>query len=385
MCDSELDNKEFMTKKDGQEIIDTSKNIGLFGLYESFTDEEYNNTKCMHYSVIKDIHDNPEILTKEKTFEQKEWHTFGTLVDIMLTHPFEDLERLVVVNDKVPSEQYIKITNYLINNNLLPNKLVSDVVNLSNQQIDEIFVNSGSQVNWKTDTKREKIINECGDYLELLLQQKDKIIVSTDVYNEATALAEVFRNHRWTKELFYDKETQKKKNIEIFYQYKIKYIYSGIQCKSKIDLIVIDHDLQSIKPYDIKTGSDLPKDFLKNIIYKYKGCYQGVLYREGLDKFVESLPAFKDYEVDNFRFVYVSRLKPTYPIILQLDDACHQEVKEFGIETELYSLPALDDLFEEAEYYIDKINSGETNIEPYELQAVWGEKIVTSTKRMLPY
>jgi hypothetical protein len=356
---------------------------GLLGTYESFkTDEEYEESNCMSYSKIKDIHDNPEIITRERTPSKKEWMIFGTLVD-MLVNPNIVIGEKVIINDSLPSEQFLKISSYIFDNDLLPNGLVSDVAKFSDDQINQIYSESGSQVNWKPDTKREKVINECGDYLDLLCESRkdNKLVVSSNTYNEATLIAQTLTTHPWTKELFYTKEQQKEKHVELYYQYKIKYIYNNVMCQSKIDILQVDYDLKLISLYDIKTGSDLPREFVKSALLRYKYGYQAVLYNEGFDAFIAKYPAFKEYDLDQFRFVYVSRLRPTYPIIIRLDDACHNEFKEIGVETELYSLPALDELFEEADYYIQKINNGEIVTEPYELQSTWGEVVVTSKRK----
>jgi hypothetical protein len=366
MCENEID----ISQKDDLDV-----NRGVLGLFESFTEEEYKESKCMHYSLAKDILYNPQLLTEERKEQKKEWFVFGTLVDIILTDSDNITDR-VVINDKVPTEQFERMANYLLENDLLPNKLVSDVVGLSEKQINDIYTNSGSKVNYKIDTKREKIINECGDYLELLLTSEDKLIVTTNMFNEASKVAEVFSSHRWSEDLFMSKADQVRNHMEIYYQFKIRYVFEDVRCKSKIDIVVIDHDLKTISPYDIKTGSDLPVTFIKEALYKYKYGYQGVMYRDGLKNFIKGIPALKDYSVDNFRFVYVSRLRPTYPIILKMGDACHQEFRDFGIESPLYDIPALMDVFEAITFYMKQLDEGKPINNPYPLIASLGEVII---------
>jgi len=353
---------------------------GFLRLYESFTNEEYDESNCMSYSKIKNVHDNPEILTKERTKSNKEWLIFGTIVDILLTEPEGTFNNKVIINDKVPSEQYINIVNYILENNL-----PLDISTLTDEQIEEVYTKSGSESNWKVDTKRKKLIENASDYLTMLSTSKDKFIISTNTYNEALTIVNTFRTHPWTKRWFLSPEEQKKRNIELYYQFKIKYLFEGIKCQSKIDIIEIDHNIMTISLLDIKTGSDLPREFIKNSLFKYGYGYQGVLYNEGFDEFITKIPAIQNYILGNFKFLYVSRLRPTYPVILSMDSKLHREILDMGIESGPYELLSLRELFEEASFYIDQINAGKTNIEPYELQQNKGVVIARSTVSIIPY
>jgi len=346
----------------------------ILNLYESFNDEEYFHSKCFSYSKIKDLHSNPEILLKEEKKDTKSWFTFGTIVDMLLTEKEEIVKDKIVINNKIPSAQFVKIANYIIEN--YSESQYSDIKSFTDEEVKNIYSNSGSNVIWKIDTMREKMINNLDSYLSFLVENKNKIIVEQDFYNEAVKIADVFRNHKWSSFLFMDDKDQEANHIELIYQYKIKYtINDSLKFKSKIDVIRIDHDLQTISPFDIKTGTDKPEWFLNFALYEYKYGYQGALYREGLEKFIDKIPELKGYTIDNFRFVYVSRLKPYYPVILQMDDLCHNEFLDFGISDRYYNITSLRDLFDELDYYIKEIDLGKTIIEPYELIGTFGEKV----------
>jgi hypothetical protein len=361
-------------------VINTlDENRGIFKIHESFTsDEEYNLSNCLSYSKLKDLHDNPEVLTKEREDGDKEWLTFGTMVDLMLTTP-KEVDNRIFVNDKVPSEQFKNIAEYMVGNNLI------DPILLTDEQVEEVYTASGSAVKWLPDTKRKKIIEECTSYLNLLTTHKGKIIVTTEQFLEAQKIAEVFKTHPWTKQLFMSEEEQLANHIEIFYQYRIKYIFEGLQCKSKFDIIVVDHDQMLISPFDIKTGSDTPRNFMRYALYKYKYCYQGVLYKEGLKKFIEKIDELKDYEIDEFRFVYVSRLKPTFPLTLEMSERCHIEIRDIGIDNLSYHLPSLVNIMEEAEDYINQINEGKIPTVPYDIALANGVIILNEVDNKFHY
>lgn len=350
---------------------------GVIDLYESFSEEEYKSSGCLSYSIIKDVYDNPDILITGPKEKEGEWLTFGTLVDMILTLSQEDLDKSVVVNNSVPSEQFKNISDYIVSNNL-------DINSLTDSQVEEVYVQSGSLVNWLPDTKRKKMIENCGTYIKLLTENKDKLIVTTDMLQEAIRVADVFSTHRWTKHLFADKTEQEKLGVEILYQLKIKYIYDDLLFKSKIDIVYVDHKKKTITPYDIKTGSDLPRSFASYSIYKYKYCYQAVLYREGLEAFIEEIEPFKGYKVENFKFVYVSRLKPTYPVIVEVPDRIHHHIRDVGMTNGTYEILALADILEAVHSYMEDITNGKTDIEPYDIATNEGQLMLGTFFTMPP-
>jgi hypothetical protein len=350
---------------------------GLLATWESIPEEEYDNLNCFSYSKLKEVHDNPRILYEKRVDKKGEWLVFGTVVDLLLTGSKEEFDKKIFVNDKKPSEQYLNICNYLIDNGLQD---IEDIKNFTNDQISEVFTQSGSAVNWKPDTKRDKILSECGDYLDVLLNHKDQLIISTNTHKEAEKVAQLLRTHKWTKELFMSKREQEKQNIEIYYQYKIKYIYKGIVCKSKIDIVLVDHEHKLIYLYDLKTGSDHWRTFYRKSIYKYGYVYQAALYREGFTMFLNKHEEFKDYKILEFCFVYVNRLDPTFPVKVVIDESTELETIVYGKCDDFY-LPPMNDLFVEAKSYMDDLDMGLQPTEPYELSLVEGELTLKSTNR----
>ena len=364
---------------------DLTKNRGLLKLHESFiSDEEYDSSKYLSYSKVKDVYDNPESLFEERKESKAEWLTFGTVVDIMLTDE-EHLWDRIMINDTVPSDQMKNITEYIVNNNLIPdnidNNLSTDIGILSDTQIEECYTNTGSSVRWTIDTKRKKIAEECSEYYKLLKVGVDKMIISTELYDEADNLATLLRTEENTKHLFMSESDQLKENIEILYQFKIKYVFEEMMCKSKIDIVVIDHDLEIVSLYDIKTGSDHPRKFLKQAIYKYKYGYQAVLYQKGFEEFIKSIPQLTHYKIEDFRFVYVSRIKPNYAVVARISSDCLKEFYVCGINDYNYTIPSVSETFEAIRYYTGILDSGEKPYMPYDIALKKGEYVIPMTKK----
>lgn len=336
--------------------------IGILSKYESFTEEEYKNTNCMSYSLFKDVYDHPELLLAPKEDRKEEWLLFGTLVDLILTGDTTDIR----VNKFVPTELYKKICDYIIVNNL-------DINDLTDEQVKNCFEAAESNVNWGIPVKKQKILDNCLNYIYFVIDNKDKIIVSQSLFDEASKLANILLTHEWTKHLFMSKSEQKANNIEIYYQYKIKYLHSGIVFKSKVDIVYIDHTNKLISLYDIKTGSDYPRQFLTNAVYKYKYLYQAALYKIGFEEFIKPIKALEGYSIDDFRFVYISRVDPRFPVILHIPEDMHFSFTNIGIDSDRYYVPSVNEVIHAVKFYLNKIESGSPVVEPYDLLISKGE------------
>jgi len=339
---------------------------GILSKYESFTEEEYKESNCMSYSLFKDIYNNPELLTTPKEEKKEEWLVFGTLVDLLLTSPSSDINDKIAIFDNVPSPQFKKMADYIYDNNI-------DITNITDEQIIYLYDYAESKLNWGIGAKKKNLLDNCELYLSFLKENKDKIIVDSALFNEATMISNLLLTHPWTKFLFLSKAEQKANNIEIFYQYKIRYSYRQIVFKSKIDILIVNHDTKTIYIYDLKTGSDYPRQFAKSSIYKFKYTYQAYLYHTGLTNFIKDIPEYKDYTVDDFRFVYISRVDPRFPIILKISDQMQYSFQNFGLITDKYELQPIDEIIDALKFYLSEIEVGNSIISPYDLLSSNGE------------
>jgi len=351
---------------------------GLLKVHESFSsDEEYDASNCLSYSKVKDVYDNPEVLFEERKKDDSEWLIFGTLEDMMLTDE-EHLWDRIVINDAVPTDQMKKIAEYIV-----ATYPTLEVVDLTDAQIEDCFTSTGSASRWTAETKRKKTFEECAAYIRFLKTSVGRMVIPIDMYDEAESMADVFRKNPYTKHLFMSEGEQLLEHVEILYQFKIKYILEGLICKSKIDIVYIDHDTKIISLYDIKTGSDHPRNFIRHALYKYKYGYQSTMYQAGFSEFIKKIPELSDYKVDSFRFVYVSRIRPNYPVILNVSNQAAREFMSFGIDNSMYQIPSLIDVFEAADYYIKQIDSGEKPYTPFDLVNSKCEHTIVSTREKM--
>lgn len=340
--------------------------IDLLSKYESFTEEEYKESNCMSYSLFKDIYDNPELLTVPKEDKKDEWLVFGTLVDMLLTSPSSEIDDKIAILNNIPSPQFKKMADYIYENKI-------ELSNITEDEILFLYNYAESKVNWGIDAKKRNLIDNCLSYLSFLETNSEKIIVSYNIYNEATQIQNILLTHPWTKFLFLSKIEQKANNIEIYYQYKIRYSYNQIVFKSKIDIMIVDHNTKSIYLYDLKTGSDYPRQFAKSSIYKFKYIYQSTLYHIGMKTFIKDIPEYKDYTIEDFRFVYISRVDPRFPVILRISDSMQFSFLTLGLFTDRYELHSVEDIIEALKFYLSKIEVNEPIMGPYDLIQSNGE------------
>ena len=171
---------------------------------------------------------------------------------------------------------------------------------------------------WSYDTERmdvkddAKIAEKWGNdifynYIRESIEAKGKIIISQDTLDAAEHCANVLKNHEYTKDYFIETE-----DIEILFQPSIVYKFRGTQGKARLDLVIIDHKNKIIKPFDIKTGSELPTKFM-NSFYKFKYYLQVISYLLALQSITETIDEFKNYKIDTFKFLYISKKLPDVP------------------------------------------------------------------------
>lgn len=76
-------------------------------------------------------------------------------------------------------------------------------------------------------------------------------------------------------------------------------------------LIIVDHNTKTITPVDLKTSSKSEWDFYKSFIdWDYQ--IQARLYWRIIRNVLDKDPVFKDYKLEDYRFIVVNRftLKP---------------------------------------------------------------------------
>jgi len=144
----------------------TKKKI-LFEDLQGFKDmKEYRESSEIHYSMLKELEYNPNILIEPFTKKQTPAMILGSMVDTILTEPTEFNKRFYVGDIELPSEAIQEMIDTLFN----CYKIFGDLDSKENAKyILEVVEDFGyGNKNWHEETKLKKII-EGGDkyYKEL--------------------------------------------------------------------------------------------------------------------------------------------------------------------------------------------------------------------------
>lgn len=95
------------------------------------------------------------------------------------------------------------------------------------------------------------------------------------------------------------------KHIE--YQIMLLSTINGIEFKCMLDAVLFDHKYKRIWPIDIKTGAlskDSFSDFVEECYCYYNYYIQAGIYRKILIEYFKYHPVYKNYTVEEFRFIY---------------------------------------------------------------------------------
>lgn len=272
---------------------------------ENITEEEYRASKRISYSFLKEFSEKgPSVILDGIPEVSTKYLTLGSVVDKLLTEPNYDPTKEYYVTDVVldlsKSTHSSKIIGYLIDN-----------------KITDVDFNILREICSTLEFKRLPDLKDSNLWKQINVvtrQNKGEQIITSNELELAYKMADSFKNHKFTKEIFLE-EDDYFEDVEILNQAKIFFKLYGVECKVMSDKIIINHDKKIITPIDIKTGSFF--NFLSNF-YKYKYYLQAPMYHAAIQSIV--VKEFPDYKVDGFSFAYISRERPDLPLLYKLSD-----------------------------------------------------------------
>ena len=293
----------------------------------SITEEEYRNDDAMHYSTLSDyerggFHSIPTLGEKKESSSL----TFGSLVDCLITGNPDEFEHKYLVADLNidASDTLINVTKGLFN-------IYKDSYNDIKDIPDATIISALDAVNygktWRTQTRLDKLRNAGAEYYKLMLLAQDKVIVSTEVYNDALACVRALHESPATKNLF-AMDNPFEPNIERCYQLKFSQSFDGIQYSCMADLIYIIHDRKIIIPCDLKTSSHYEDEFYKSFI-EYNYQIQARLYANLIKATIEKDDYFKDFKMLNYHFIVVNK-KTLTPLVWEYKDTYNMDTLYYG-------------------------------------------------------
>lgn len=334
----------------------------------NITEEEYRNNGRFHYSDIAGYIRKgfSYLMAPEK--EESESLTFGSLVDCLVTQGMDEFEkRYCVLQDFGLSENQKLVTAKLI---MLGYK---NIESIDPSVILEVLDQVGLYKNYKTETKVAKIIEECSGYFNFLVGNLGKTAVDFQVYQDAIDVANKVLTSVQSKEFFCNEG----ENIDRFYQLKFDGNVDGIPVSCMTDALYVDHNEKKVWIIDLKTTCasyewEFPKAFVK---WRYD-C-QAKLYSTIIRQAMDSDDEYKDYKLEGFVFVYVSRQNKT-PLIWTFEKNLDDE--DIVIERRNGEKIILED-FRKPLHEMNRIKEEQLKL-PADISLMYGNDVLEHLKKM---
>ncbi len=312
--------------------------------FQSFlTEKDYRKSKCLSYSVLKNVDENPKVLIEKPDTARKKHFVLGSLVDVLVTEEDYFPDKFYISDAELPSDSIMKIIDEIYKRkvNLLDEKFEKKVVNITRE--------FNYRDNFLDKTLYANIKKEGTAYFELLSKAENKTIISSSTYIFGEKMARAIQLKK--EKYVYNKQPL----TEVLYQFKIKFIYEGVKCKAMFDIVLIDHFTRTITPIDIKTGSVHPKEFPTQFI-KYKYWLQAAHYTTGLQYVVvkANKKCGTAYTLKPFQFIYISTLTPEFPVTFEVSSEWHARgVNGYIDGVTLRKTKGLKELVKDAFWYLE--------------------------------
>jgi hypothetical protein len=313
------------------------------------TEEQYREDGCMHYSTLA-TYERGGFDSLATLFDKKESTslTFGGIVDCLITESPEEFERRYLVADLNvdASDTLINVTKGLFN---IYKESYTDIKDIP----DNIIIATLDEINygktWRTQTRIDKLRKAGAEYYKLMFLAQDKVIISSEMYNEALACVRALHESSATKFLFATNNPFEP-NIERLYQLKFKSTFDNIDFSMMADLIVVLHDKKKIVPLDLKTSSHKEWDFYKSFI-DWSYSIQARSYWRNLRQNLDKDDYFKDFELLNWHFVVVNK-NTLQPLVWEYEDTKAVGTLYYGKNSQIICRDPLE-IAKELKCYLD--------------------------------
>ena len=308
-------------------------------------EETYRKDEAYSYSTLARF-EREGFENLDKLYEKTESPslTFGSMVDTIITDGMDEFNKRFFI------AQFPKVDDSVRTNIDIIFKECSNtyktILDIPDSIIINITNNTGYQKNWKPET-RARVLKEKGEqYYNLLFLSKDKTIVTQEDYNEAIDCVHKLYNSPQTEDYF--NENYFTSDIEHLYQLKFKGEFEGIPVRIMADLLIVNHKTKRIKPIDLKTSYKPEYKFFWSFmdwLYNIQARLYWYTIRQNMDKD----PYFKDFILENYEFVVISR-GTRVPLVWEYPDTTKTGTLFYG-RRQQYKCRDWRDILKELHYY----------------------------------
>lgn len=258
--------------------------------------------------------ENPDLY-----FEEKQHFIIGDAVDCQLTRGLEEFNSSFYVSnlENKPSDKIKSIVNQVFDHV----KEVYNPIGLITEYADAILDACNDheyQTRWGDQLRINKI-TEAWEYWESLKDAQGKIVLSQEDESLINSIIMSFRTHPHTKDYFTARD-----GVEIHYQLPIFFTHKDIECKSLLDMVIVNHNDKTIQPIDIKTMGDKNVYFSKSMRQR-RYDIQAAFYTLAIQHWMKE-QGLGEYRLLAFKFLVESTVNPGMPLVYK----CTSELLYMG-------------------------------------------------------
>lgn len=268
------------------------------------TEEEYRADPAYSYSTLARF-EREGFENLDKLYEKVESPslTFGSMVDTLITDGRDEFDKKFFIAQFPKIDASIK-TNVEIIFDRYSDKYKT-ITEIPDSLILAVTNETGYQPNYKPETRVRYIKEKGGEpYYNLMFLSKGKQIVTQEDYNDAMDCVHALYNSPQTENYF--NENYFDSSIEHLYQLKFKGDFQEIPVRCMADLLIVDHKNKRIIPIDLKTSYKPEYKFFWSFmdwLYNIQARLYWYIIRQNMDKD----PYFKDFILEDYRFVVISK------------------------------------------------------------------------------
>jgi len=299
-------------------------------MFLNFTSgDDYYSRKETNQSALKKILIHPQEYIKEISREdslsdkyEKGYLNMGSMVDCLIfeKHLFD---KMYASDSNSPPPQELSFINYIIEHN--KEEVVSE-------DIYEAAFKYVAPKKKKIESFKEAINEVYYDYYQKRLNNPDILFLSEKEIEKAKQIAHSIDTHELSSIYF----KANNENEEVIYQPSIFFEYMGLNMRSRLDCIKINHKEKIIIVSDLKTTSDRPSSFKYNF-EKYNYGFQAAFYILAVRYFIKYLrPELENYTIKPFAFVVQSTVYTTLPLAYEVSQkTMYEKIMEVDIAVNL--------------------------------------------------
>lgn len=253
----------------------------------------------------------------------------GSMVDCLITGSQEDFNGLYYVTD-FPSigEKEKLVAQELYKNYHTSCELFSYI---PQEAILSTLNEVGWQKNWRDDTRVRVISERVAMYYNLMTQAGTKTVVDKDTYDRVYRMVYALKTSPATQGYFADNDELSP--VRRYYQLKFKAKFEGVSYRCMADEIIVDYEDKKIIPVDLKTSGHHEWDFQDSFL-QWRYVVQSMLYWRIIKANLMNNPYFKDFTLENYRFIVVNKESLTplvweFPLTMSRGTLVDKEGKEY--------------------------------------------------------